>query len=149
MDAVLRGPRRGTSQEIAGDDEIGISTADATRTLRSNLAGAHVANLATDTAEAKRTLRLLLVKAIKHRIMAELLQAKHHLAHGGIGRLLQDILFRGKGLAVLSDGFHIILDAAMLMGMLGIMIMRMPVGMFMNGIVSMRMIVWVLVVMVR
>ena len=56
-----------------------------------------------------------------------------------------DEYVRGKGLAVLGNGFHIVVDTTMHMRMLWIVVMGMPVGMFMDGIVLVRMVVWMVV----
>ena len=110
MCAVLGDACGRTAQQVAGHDDIGIRTADAARTLLRDLARPHIAVLAADAGEAERTLRLLLVEAIKDCLVAELPEVLDHLAHSRVRCLLEDILFRGKCLAVGGDGRHVVID---------------------------------------
>lgn len=85
--------------------------------------------LAADAGKSKRTLRFLLVEAVERRIAADLLHVQQHFAHGGIGRLVEHVLFRGERLAVGSDGLHVVVDAAVHMWMRRVVRVRLPVGM--------------------
>lgn len=110
MCAVLGDACGRTAQQVAGHDDIGIRTADAARTLLRDLARPHIAVLAADAGEAERTLRLLLVEAIEDCLVAELPEVLDHLAHSRVRCLLEDILFRGKCLAIGGDGRHVVID---------------------------------------
>ena len=99
------------------------------RAFRRDLARPHVAVLAADAGKSKRTLRFLLVEAVERRIAADLLHVQQHFAHGGIGRLVEHVLFRGERLAVGSDGLHVVVDAAVHMWMRRVVRVRLPVGM--------------------
>ena len=137
--AVLRHARRRAAQQVAADDEVGVGAADAARALRRDLAGAHVAELAADAREAEGALRLLCIEAVEDRRKADLLHAQHHLAHGRIRCMVEDVLLRGERLAVLGDGLHIVGDAAVDVRMLVVM----PVCMLVRVVMRMRMVVCV------
>ena len=124
--AVLGDAARSAPKEVARDDEVGIGAADAARALRRDLARPHVAVLAADAGEAEGTLRLLLIKAVKRRIAADLFHVQQHLAHGGIGRLVEHILLRGERLAVGGNRLHIVVDAAVRVRMRRVVRMRLP-----------------------
>ena len=85
--------------------------------------------LAADAGKSKRTLRFLLIEAVERRIAADLLHVQQHFAHGGIGRLVEHVLFRGERLAVGSDGLHVVVDAAVHMWMRLVVRVWLPVGM--------------------
>ena len=137
MSTVLCHAARRAAQEVAGNDEIGIRTADPARALRCDLARSHVAVLAADPRHAERTLRLLLVKAVECRITADLLHVQQHLAHGGIGCLFENILLRRERLAVVRDRLHIVVHTAVDVRMHRVMRVRMPCAVLMRVIVVM------------
>ena len=124
--AVLGDAARSAPKEVARDDEVGIGTADAARALRRDLARPHVAVLAADAGEAEGTLRLLLIEAVERRIAADLFHVQQHLAHGGIGRLVEHILLRGERLAVGGNRLHVVVDTAVRVRMRRVVRVRLP-----------------------
>ncbi len=148
---VLGDARRRAAQQVAAHDEVGVGAADAARALRRDLAGTHVADLAADARETERALRLLCVEAVEDRRDANLLHAQHHLAHGGVRRMVENILLRRERLAVLGDRLHIVRDAAMDVRVVVVMPVCMIVLMRMRVLVCMEvfLLVRVLVAIVR
>ena len=147
MCAVLCDTARRAAQEVARHDEVGIRAADAARALRRNFAGSHVAVLAADARHAERALRLLFVEPVERRVAADLLHVEQHLAHRGVGRLLEHLLTRRKRLAVRRDRLHVVVHAAVRMRMRRIMRVRMPLVLRVLMIMRMHMIMIVRVVM--
>ena len=114
MHAVLRGTRCRRAKQVSRDNQIRIRAADALRALRRNLTWSHVADFAADAGETEATLRLLLVKAVKGRVKAELFRAEQHLTHGRVRRVVDDILLRGEGFLILGDRIHVVADKLVL-----------------------------------
>ncbi len=142
MRPVLGYTGSGTAQDIARYDEVGIGTADAEGSLRRNLTRAHIAVFTTYAGQAEGTLRFLPVEAVKGRVTANLFHAQQHFSYGRVRCMVQDILLGGKGLAVFGNGLHVVVDAAMDVGMIVI------VGMDVVGQTVMTMVVMVFVVMI-
>ena len=112
--AVLRGTRCRRAKQVSRDNQIRIRAADALRALRRDLTWSHVADFAADTGETEATLRLLLVKAVKGRVKAELFRAEQHLTHGRVRRVVDDILLRGEGFLILGDRIHVVANKLVL-----------------------------------
>ena len=112
--AVLRGTGRRRAKQVSRDNQIRIRAADALRALRRDLTWSHVADFAADAGETEATLRLLLVKAVKGRVKAELFRAEQHLPHGRVRRVVDDILLRGEGFLILGDRVHVVADKLVL-----------------------------------
>lgn len=142
MRPVLGYTGSGTAQDIARYDEVGIGTADAEGSLRRNLTRAHIAVFTAYAGKAEGTLRFLPVEAVKGRVTANLFHAQQHFSYGRVRRMVQDILLGGKGLAVFGNGLHVVVDAAVDVGMIVI------VGMDVVGQTVMTMVVMVFVVMI-
>lgn len=153
MGSVLGHAGRGTAQEVARYDEVSIGTADAARALGRNLAGPHVAVLAADASQAERALRFLLVEAVEGCIAANLLHAQEHFTDCRVRRAVEDILLGCEGLAVFGDSRHVVVDAAVDVGMIVVMrvdvigqtVMMMFVVMIVMVIVMMKMVMFVFV----
>ncbi|KXA69042.1 hypothetical protein HMPREF3201_01457 [Megasphaera sp. MJR8396C] len=139
---VLGNAGGGTAQEVARYDEVGIGAADAARCFRRNLTGTHVAVLTADAGKAEGTLWFLLVKAVEGRITADLFHAQQHFTDSRVRRLFQHILLGGEGLAIFGNGLHVVIDAAVDVGVVVVM------GMDMIGQTVMMMVVIVMMVMV-
>ena len=140
MRPVLGYTGSGTAQDIARYDEVGIGTADAEGSLRRNLTGTHIAVFTAYAGKAEGTLRFLLIEAVKGRVTANLFHAQQHFSYGRVWRMVQDILLGGKGLTVFGNGLHVVVDAAVNVGMVVI------VGMYMVGQTVMTMVVMVVVI---
>lgn len=140
MRPVLGYAGSGTAQDIARYDEVGIGTADAEGSLRRNLTRAHIAVFTAYAGQAEGTLRFLPVEAVKGRVTANLFHAQQHFPYGRVRRMVQDILLGGKGLAVFGNGLHVVVDAAVDVGMVVI------VGMNVIGQTVMTMVVMVVVI---
>ena len=137
MCAMLCHAARRTAQEVAGNDEIGIRTADPARALRRDLARSHVAVLAADPRHAKGALRLLLVKAVERCVAADLLHVQQHLAHGGVGGLFENILLRRERLAIVRDRLHVVVHTAVDVRMCCVVRVRLPCAVLVRVIVDM------------
>lgn len=153
MGSVLGDAGSRTAQEVARYDEVGIGAADAARAFGCNLTRAHVTVLAADASQAEGALRFLLVEAVEGRIAANLFHAQEHFTDCRVRCAVQDVLFGGEGLAIFGDSRHVVVDAAMDMGVVVVMrvdvvgqtVMMMFVVMFMMVIVM----VIVMVVMMK
>jgi len=89
---------------------------------------------------------LLLVKAVERRIAADLFHVQQHLAHGGIGRLVEHILLRGERLAVGGNRLHVVVDAAVRVRVRRVVRVRLPGRV--RVVVIMRVYMFVVVAMV-
>ena len=111
------------AQHVARHDKVGIGTAYAARGLLGYLAGAHEAVLAADARNAERALGLLGIKAVEHRVDAQFLHAKEHVAHCRVGRLLDNLLLVGERLLILAHRLRVVVEIGMIVMVVAVLML--------------------------
>ena len=108
MGSMLGQTTRCSTGHVTSYDEVCICATNPSWRFFRDSARTHKANLAAYTSNAKSALWLLFIKAIKDSITSHLLHAIEELADCWIWSFLHYLLLVRPGLAILTNGLHVI-----------------------------------------